>query len=570
MFDFPNYPSEGMTFKPPYGPAYTYTKGVWAGVPGDMAPPRQLRSITPRPPFYGAVRLTVDPLIDVHLQQIDVYAVTPAGSPLNSFTPKYSFMVKTLPGDPFDIVVGKESPSLSQNGDFGSAGTPPPDLWREWSISDGRAVHGADPNNFAMMSLDGDNWRSVTVPTMVTPQPNSVDYSPTLDLFVSAILGGSNAASFMSSRDGLTWAMVAGSPVGNFQNICWGKDRFVAVSSTATHPIAVSTDGVAWTSVAKNAQMWTVCWSDFLSQFVAVSDTGTQRAWTSPDGLVWTPRNSPSDVGWRAVCWSPELKLYVALAFSGTGGRLMTSTNGVDWTQATLPGELNNNLWMAVLWVRELGKFFAVANSGTMRLMTSPDGLTWTGVTTLDAMGLRNLAWSPELNRLIAVASSGTRLMASSNGVNWFTRSNMPGVQAWYGLCYSAYQKKFVGVGRTSGANPEACWWVNDVQMPVGTILRGAANVVSGVVKLYAANPQRDALLTLPAGVSRFRVPTPRAAQWVGFGADSYAAASVDDFSAFIEAPGNLSAGDWDFYCFPLNVSGVQGPALVVSNVPVP
>ena len=39
----------------------------------------------------------------------------------------------------------------------------------------------------------------------------------------------------------------------------------------------------------------------------------------------WQTRTSPADNWWRSVCWSPERGLFVAVADSGAGNRVMTS-----------------------------------------------------------------------------------------------------------------------------------------------------------------------------------------------------------------------------------------------------
>ncbi len=76
-----------------------------------------------------------------------------------------------------------------------------------------------------------------------------------------------------------------------------------------------------------------VCWSPALTLFVAVAYTGTgNRVMTSPDGITWTIRTSAADNNWRSVCWSPALTLFVAVADSGTGNRVMTSPDGITWT----------------------------------------------------------------------------------------------------------------------------------------------------------------------------------------------------------------------------------------------
>ena len=59
---------------------------------------------------------------------------------------------------------------------------------------------------------------------------------------------------------------------------------------------------------------------------MAVSLTGTgNRVMTSPDGINWTARTTPADNNWRGVAWSSGLSKFVAVAITGTGNRVMTS-----------------------------------------------------------------------------------------------------------------------------------------------------------------------------------------------------------------------------------------------------
>lgn len=75
-----------------------------------------------------------------------------------------------------------------------------------------------------------------------------------------------------------------------------------------------------------NNNWYGVAWSPELGLFAAVAGSGTgNRVMTSPDGINWTVRTSAADNDWRAVTWSPELGLFVAVGISGTGNRVMTS-----------------------------------------------------------------------------------------------------------------------------------------------------------------------------------------------------------------------------------------------------
>ena len=123
------------------------------------------------------------------------------------------------------------------------------------------------------------------------------------------------------------------------------------------------------TSAADN-QWVSVTWSPERGLFVAVADTGTgNRVMTSPDGITWTIRSSAADNDWVSVTWSPERGLFVAVAITGTGNQVMTSPDGITWTIRTSAAD---NQWRSVTWSPELGLFVAVAWSGTgNRVMTS-------------------------------------------------------------------------------------------------------------------------------------------------------------------------------------------------------
>ena len=86
----------------------------------------------------------------------------------------------------------------------------------------------------------------------------------------------------------------------------------------------------------------------------------------------WITSTTPVDNTWRALTWSPELGLFVAVSSIGTGDRVMTSPDGVNWTSRT---SAVDNDWRAVAWSPELGLFAAISVTGTgNRVMTSKSG----------------------------------------------------------------------------------------------------------------------------------------------------------------------------------------------------
>jgi len=135
---------------------------------------------------------------------------------------------------------------------------------------------------------------------------------------------------------------------------------------------------------------------------------------TQDNALPWALRTSAADNGWCSVCWSPELRLFVAVAYSGTGNRVMTSNDGITWTCATSAAD---NGWHSICWSPELCLFVAVAVTGTgNRVMTSNDGITWTLRTSAADYGWYSVCWSPELRLFVAVAVTGTGNRVMTNG----------------------------------------------------------------------------------------------------------------------------------------------------------
>ena len=151
---------------------------------------------------------------------------------------------------------------------------------------------------------------------------------------------------------------------------------------------------------------------------------------TSPDGITWTSRTSAANNSWINVTWGGPAgyQLFVAVAYSGSGNRVMTSADGITWTLRTSAA---NNSWYGVTWGGPAGSqlFVAVAATGTgNRVMTSPDGITWTSRTSAADNGWTSVTWGGPVGYgvFVAVAYSGTgnRVMTSPDGIAWTLRTS--------------------------------------------------------------------------------------------------------------------------------------------------
>ena len=203
--------------------------------------------------------------------------------------------------------------------------------------------------------------------------------------------------------------------------------------------------------LSSNTNNWlSVCWSPELKLFCAVAYNGTNRVMVSNNGINWS--NATSGVianPWISVCWSPELKLFCAVANNNSGNpneSIMLSTDGINWKNATYSQGIN---YTSVCWSPELKKFLAVGlNKGSYT--SSSNGYTWTNrlETFSELYNLAAVCWSPELNLFCAVANGKTATITSS-----FTKKSeniLPTGLTLNGVCWSPELRLFCAVGINS------------------------------------------------------------------------------------------------------------------------
>ena len=93
---------------------------------------------------------------------------------------------------------------------------------------------------------------------------------------------------------------------------------------------------------------------------------------------AFATRTTTNDRPWISVCWSPELMLFVAVAYSGTGNRVMTSPDGIVWTQRASAAD---NVWQSVCWSRELSMIVSASSDGAGNRVMTAYGCTYNPLT---------------------------------------------------------------------------------------------------------------------------------------------------------------------------------------------
>ena len=284
-------------------------------------------------------------------------------------------------------------------------------------------------NTWAVRSLSGTTFAWAAVCT-----------APELGL----VLGIGTAGQCAYSVDGATWTSITIAGTMQLNDVCWSPQlgRFVAVGGTFNSPsnqFWTSTNGIVWTAAtAPTSLTWQcVSWSADLGRFVAlaglsnaVTPTLTTGIAVSSDGLSWSSGTATIAAvnGWRSVCWSSELGLFAAVALNGSSSAVMTSPDGLTWTLRTFP--TTNLLPSNVIWAAELGLFVVASQTvGAANILTSPDGTTWTLQSTpvQSTVGMGTVCWSPQLGALVALAFSTstatTAIITSEDGVTWVART---------------------------------------------------------------------------------------------------------------------------------------------------
>ena len=274
-------------------------------------------------------------------------------------------------------------------------------------------------------------------------------------LFVAVSSGGVTSGQIMTSPDGITWTPRTSAAASSWTSVTYGDGLFVAVASSSSSGAArvmTSPDGVSWTARTTGVPDGCI-WKGVThgnNLFVAVAVyCSTQRVMTSPDGINWTGRAS----GVAANTWSKVTYgngTFVAVAESGAPSQAMTSTNGIDWTARTTPSvgsPAAGSYWTGITYGNNL--FVAVAGSETNRVMTSPDGATWTAQTPAEVTNWSSVTYGNGL--FVAVAGGGTnRVMTSTNGASW-TPQTAAAANSWTGVTYGGGM--FVAVASTGTGN---------------------------------------------------------------------------------------------------------------------
>jgi hypothetical protein len=296
-------------------------------------------------------------------------------------------------------------------------------------------------------------------PVAVTGLTNDTSYSFKVQvvgsspLIESAVVTATPSATPIANL-GTTWTAAAAAEANTWRSVAYGNGVWVAVALSGTNRVMRSTDdGLNWTAVAAaEANQWySVAYGNGV--WVAVAFDGDNRVMRSTDnGASWTAVGTAAGVAannWSSVAYGmigttaggvERVPGFVAVSQSGSGNRVMTSPDGINWTGSNAAG---TNQWQSVAYgmigttaggVERVPGFVAVANSGFSQVMTSPDGINWTGRSSSELDQWSSVAYGN--GWWVAVATNGFDwVMTSPDGINWTGRKPAANNQ-WRSVAY--------------------------------------------------------------------------------------------------------------------------------------
>ena len=203
--------------------------------------------------------------------------------------------------------------------------------------------------------------------------------------------------------------------------------------------------------------------TDVSPRFVAI-DPSTNVARTYIDN-TWSISKKTQAAYWRSVTFGNGY--YVAIGDrdqNATGGRIMYSQNGKDWSSGqNLP---SGTFWFDVAY--GAGKFVAVsgANTGAYAAYSTDNGKTWTLGTGYPPGDITWRAVTYGGGKFVAVGQFS--IMVSADGVNWVLASGYYPFSAWLRITYGG--GIFValgGGGHTIIYSSDGNSWTGPVSIPI-------------------------------------------------------------------------------------------------------
>lgn len=280
-------------------------------------------------------------------------------------------------------------------------------------------------------SATGASWSVITGAGITNDLYFVAGYYPATSGSSPIILVGGNDELRLFA-DGSWWdqtssAKVFPAPKWDYYTAFWDGAAFLVGGSAGLliEGFKPTTDSdYVWVERSESLRPWLWDVSRIGSTFVAVGNYGSIM--TSTDGIQWTVEVVPDEAKDTVLLGvGGRENAFIA---AGSAGTLLMSTNAVVWATASVPA-VTNDLQGVTFWN---GQFFVTGGGG--KVISSPDGLSWTVRAELGSMFLSGIAGSSD--RLVVCGQQGA-IFTSVDGNSW--------VRVQSGTTNWLYRVRFIG-----------------------------------------------------------------------------------------------------------------------------
>jgi uncharacterized cupredoxin-like copper-binding protein len=238
----------------------------------------------------------------------------------------------------------------------------------------------AATNVYSMSNNHSNSWTQYSMPW--TGAGGNVVWTGTNFIWAAGLNGSNGTTTFCyTSTDGINWTQRTGLSGGYGCAVSTnGVVSIIGYASSTANAIHATLNrstnhGVTWSQVSTGVSASWANKAAFVDGKIIMLPAPHWTGFTTNVGLVsydngatWSTFSIPVAGGWGEVVYGNGV--YLTLYTASNSSTYMTSTNGINWTQRSLPAfvAVGGYLW-------DGNQFVALFSD---RAYTSPDGITWT------------------------------------------------------------------------------------------------------------------------------------------------------------------------------------------------
>lgn len=260
-----------------------------------------------------------------------------------------------------------------------------------------------------------------------------------------AVCRGSDREPIYSSTDGENWNYCS-ADVSDIVKTIFVNDRFFVFSQhDQVTGVSTSSDAKNWTTILPSYSSLSYSATYVNGLYIIQKSDGI--ALTSPDCTTWTERNTGINKSPLSIAIGPA-----TIVGTTSPGGIVTSSDGISWTQQVAPGSAAELYSVAY----GNGRFVAVEQDG--HTISSTDALTWKRSDSSVSKSLRKVSF---VNDIFFGICYSSEIYTSPDGINWsaiqLPTSKIVEVIAYYDGLYV-----LAGAGNVFTSNDAETWTVHN------------------------------------------------------------------------------------------------------------